>query len=228
MGNFPRLLKYLHPYKRPVGLAVGLMLLVTASTLPMPQITKYVIDVALPKRQWHAFNWILWIVIGIYAIRGIASFSLNYLIGWIGQRVVFDLRFESYRHLNRLQLAYYDTRQTGKIMARVVDDINVIQYMISSGFVTLITDLLTLLFVIPVMFWMDRRLAWVAFAVVPLYVVNYKLFLSRIRPLSVQLREKWDALIGALQEKIAGITVVKAFVREDYETERFMRSVQDN
>src|SRR5205823_9798881 len=127
----------------------------------------------LPKRQWHAFNWIFWIVIGIYAIRGIASFTLNYLIGWLGQRVVFDLRFQSYRHLNRLSLAYYDKRQTGKIMARVIDDINVIQFMVQGGFVTLITDILTLLVVIPVIFWMDWRLACIALAIVPLYVVNY-------------------------------------------------------
>jgi subfamily B ATP-binding cassette protein MsbA len=150
------------------------------------------------------------------------------MIAWIGQRVVFDLRFQSYRHLNRLSLSYYDQRQTGKIMARVVDDINVMQYMLSGGLVTVITDLLTLLVIIPVIFLMDARLAWIAVAVVPLYVVIYKLFLGKIRPLSVQLREKWDALIGGLQEKISGITVVKAFVREQYETDKFMGHVADN
>src|SRR2546426_1088112 len=96
------------------------------------------------------------------------------------------------------------------------------QYMVQGGFVTLITDILTLLVVIPVIYWMDWRLACIALAVVPLYVVNYKLFLRRIRPLSEEIREKWDALIGALQEKLAGISVVKAFAREEYETERFL------
>src|SRR5687767_14638676 len=114
MGNFPRLLKYLHPYRRRVELTVALMLLVTASTLPVPLIIKYVIDVALPRKDFGALNWIFWIVISVYVVRGIASFTLNYLIGWLGQRVVFDLRFQSYRHLNRLSLAYYDQRQTGK------------------------------------------------------------------------------------------------------------------
>jgi len=228
MNNFTRLLGYLKPYRGRVALAVVLMFLVTLSALPMPRIMQYVLDNVLPHKRWGALNTVFWMVIGLYAARGIISFSLNYFITWLGQRVVFDLRYQSYRHLNRLSLSYYDKRQTGKIMARIIDDINVIQYMITGGFVTLLTDILTLLVVIPVIFWMDWRLAAIALTVVPIYVVNYKLFLKRIREISVQLREKWDALIGALQEKIAGITVVKAFVREEYETERFMQTVKDN
>jgi subfamily B ATP-binding cassette protein MsbA len=228
MNNFSRLLSYLKPYRARVVMAVGLMVLVTLTALPMPRITQYVIDVALPNKQYHALNYVFLMVVLLYLVRGTISFLLNYMISWLGQRIVFDLRFQSYRHINRLSLAYYDKRQTGKIMARVIDDINVIQYMITGGFVTLITDILTLVVVIPVIFWMDWRLALISITVVPIYVACYKLFLKRIRRLSEQLREKWDALLGALQEKIAGITVVKAFAREEHETERFMLTVQDN
>lgn len=228
MSNLGRLLGYLKPYRARVALAVFLMMLVTASALPMPRITQYTLDVVLPHKSYRMLLFVFWAILGLYAFRGLASFSLNYLLGWLGQRVVFDLRYQSYRHLNRLSLSYYDKRQTGKIMARVIDDINVIQYMITGGFVTLITDILTLVVVVPVVFYMQWRLAWIAVVIVPTYVVAYKLFLRRIRALSVALRERWDALIGALQEKIAGIAVVKAFHREDYEVERFMTTVRDN
>lgn len=228
MSNLGRLLGYLKPYRARVVLAVFLMLLVTASALPMPRITQYLLDVVLPQRSQSRLLGVFWAILGLYAFRGVASFLLNYLLGWLGQRIVFDLRFQSYRHLNRLSLSYYDKRQTGKIMARVIDDINVIQYMITGGFVTLITDILTLIVVMPVVVWMQWQLAVMALVIVPTYVVVYKLFLKRIRALSVELREKWDALIGALQEKIAGITVVKAFHREGYEVDRFMTTVQDN
>jgi len=228
MNNFLRLLGYLKPYRFRVAAAVILMILVTLSTLPMPRITQFLIDSVLPHKRWHMLNVIFWMVVGLYAVRGIISFSLNAIISWLGQRIVFDLRYQSYKHLNRLSLSYYDKRQTGKIMARVIDDINVIQYMITGGFVQLITDILTLLVVIPVIYSMEWRLASIALAVVPFYVAGYKLLLGKIRALSVQLREKWDAMLGALQEKIAGITVVKAFVREEYETERFMETVADN
>lgn len=228
MNNFWRLLRYLKPYRWRVVSAVLLMGLITVSAVPMPLLFQYVIDDVFPKKNWSALNWVFWAVIGIHVLRGVVSFTLNYLITWLGQRVVFDLRFQSYRHLNRLSLSYYDQRQTGKIMARLTGDIDVIQYMITGGFVTLITDIVTLVAVTGVIFWKEWRLALITLAVVPLYVVVYKLYLKYIRDISVQLREKWDAMLGTLQEKIAGISVVKAFVREDYETDRFMQTVKEN
>lgn len=228
MSNFRRLLGYLKPYRWRVVAAVVLMALITLSAVPMPLLFQYVIDVVFPQKKWNALVWVFWAVIGIHVLRGVVSFTLNYLINWLGQRVVFDLRFQSYRHLNRLSLSYYDQRQTGKIMARLTGDIDVIQYMITGGFVTLITDIVTLVAVTGVIFWKEWRLALITLAVVPLYVVVYKLYLKYIRDLSVQLREKWDAMLGTLQEKIAGISVVKAFVREDYETDRFMQTVKEN
>jgi len=228
VSQFGRLLGYLKPYRKRVALAVFLLLCVTFTPILMPMIVRYTIDDVLPHKKWGALNLVFWMVLGLYAFRGLVSFSLNYLIGWLGQRIVFDLRFQSYRHLNRLSLAYYDTRQTGKIMARLTGDIDTIQYMISGGFVTFLADLFSVLALLLVLFTMQWRLALLAIAVIPLYVLNYKLFIRHIRPLSEQLRERWDAMLGVLQEKLAGITVVKAFVREDYETEQFMQTVRDN
>jgi subfamily B ATP-binding cassette protein MsbA len=228
VDQFGRLLGYLRPYRRRVALAVFLLLCVTCTPIVMPMILRYTIDVVLPNRRWNALNLVFWMIIGLYVVRGIVSFSLNYLIGWLGQRIVFDLRFQSYRHLNRLSLSYYDTRQTGKIMSRLTGDIDTIQYMISGGFVTFIADLFSVVALLIVLFVMQWRLALVAVCVIPFYILNYKMFIRHIRPIGEQLREKWDALLGALWEKLAGITVVKAFAREDYETERLMQTIQDN
>ena len=228
MSQFRRLLGYLRPYRKRVVLGVFLLLCVTFTPIVMPMIVRYTIDIVLPQKRWGALNLVFWMVVGLYAVRGIVSFSLNYLIGWLGQRIVFDLRYQSYRHLNRLSLSYYDTRQTGKIMARLTGDIDTIQYMVSGGFVTFLADVFSVLALLIVLFVMQWRLALVAVCIVPFYVLNYKLFIRYIRPISEQLRERWDAMLGALQEKLAGISVVKAFVREDYETEQFMQTVQDN
>jgi subfamily B ATP-binding cassette protein MsbA len=228
VSQFGRLLGYLKPYRSRVALAVFFLMCLTLTTIAMPKIVQFTIDVALPQKRLDLLNWIFLMVIGLYAARGGISFILNYLIGWLGQRIVFDLRFQSYRHLNRLSLSYYDTRQTGKIMARLTGDIDTIQYMISGGFVTFIADLFAVLVVLVVLFLVEWRLAIVAVTVVPLYVLNYKLFIRHIRPISEQIREKWDAMLGVLWEKLAGITVVKAFVREDYETEEFSKTLRDN
>lgn len=228
MENFKRLLRYLKPYRVRVGIAVALMFLVTLSAIPMPLFQKQVLDVAIPRRDTTMLWWIFGGVIALYAVRGAVSYSLNYIIGWLGQRVVFDLRFQSYRHLQRLSLAYYDGRQPGKIMARLTGDIDAIQYTLTQGIVYFITDLATVLIVLGWLFWLEWRLALLTLCVLPLYVLNYKMLLGRIRKVSVELRERWEKMISQLTEKINAIAVVKAFARERYETDSFMGTVRNN
>lgn len=228
MHNFKRLILYLKPYRVRVGISVLLMFVVTLSAIPLPLFQREVLDVAIPHRDGRLLVWIFFGVIGLYALRGGVSYTLNYLIGWLGQRVIFDLRFQSYRHLQRLSLAYYDGRQPGKIMARLTGDIDTIQYALTQGFVFLITDIATLTLVIAWLFYLEWRLAILTLVTLPLYVINYKLFLSRIRVVSVQLRERWEKMIATLTERISAIAVVKAFSREGFETEAFMETVAGN
>ncbi len=228
LGQFPRLLSYLKPYKKRVLLAVILLLSISFTPIVLPKLIAYSIDTVLPTHNSVALFHVFLAIVAVYAFRGVVSFWLNFTIGWLGQRVVFDLRFQSYRHLNRLSLAYYDSRQTGKIMARLMGDIDFIQQMISNGFITFLADMLSIVVILVVLFMYQWKLALVAVAGIPFYVINFKLFIRHIRPLSVELRERWDAMLGVLQEKLAGITVVKAFAREDYEIDRFMQTIQDN
>lgn len=228
MYNFRRLLRYLRPYRFRVAMAVGLMFVVTLSAIPMPLLQKEVLDNAIPNKDYRMLVWIFWGVLALYAVRGVISFLLNYLIGWLGQRVIFDMRFQSYRHLQRLSLAYYDGRQPGKIMARLTSDIDVIQYALTTGFVNFITDLATILIAVAWLFILEWRLALLMLAIMPLYLVNYKLLLQKIRDVSVELREKREVMIGNFTEKLTSISVVKAFVRESYETEYAMKTVSDN
>ena len=204
MGQFRRLLGYLKPYRQRVGFAVFLLLCQSITPNIMPLILRYALDDVLPHKKMGALNLIFWSIFALYAFRGIISFVLNYLIGWLGQRIVFDLRFQSYRHLNRLSLAYYDTRQTGKIMARLMGDIDFIQQMISGGFVTFMADLFSVVVVLMLLFSIQWKLALVALIAVPLYVINYKLFIRHIRPFSEELREKWDAMLGTLAGETDG------------------------
>nr|CAA9283354.1 Efflux ABC transporter, permease/ATP-binding protein BLi02169 [uncultured Armatimonadetes bacterium] len=228
MHNFKRLLRYLKPYRYRVAFAVLLMFAVTLSAIPMPLLQKQVIDVAIVDGDTQMLVWIFWGVIALYGVRGLISYTLNSLIGWLGQRVIFDLRFQSYRHLQRLSLAYYDGRQPGKIMARLTSDIDVIQYALTSGFVNFITDLATIVIVTGWLLFLEWRLALLTLVILPLYVINYKLLLSRIRKVSVELQERRDKMIGTLTEKLSAIAVVKAFARENHETDYFMQTVKDN
>jgi ABC-type multidrug transport system fused ATPase/permease subunit len=228
VDNFKRLLRYLKPYRYRVALIVALMFVVTLSAIPMPLLQKAVLDNGIPNRDYALLAWVFWGVIALYAVRGMVSFSLNYLIGWLGQRVIFDLRFQSYRHLQRLSLAYYDGKQPGKIMTRLTSDIDVIQYALTSGFVSFLTDLATVVIAVTWLFLLEWRLALMTLVVLPLYVVNYRSLLKRIRDVSVELREKREIMIANFTEKLNAIDVVKAFVREKHEVEHAMTTVKEN
>lgn len=228
MENFKRLLRYLRPYRYRVALSVLLMFIVTLSAIPMPLLQKQVLDTAIPNKDQQTLVWIFWGILALYAVRGVISFLLNYLIGWLGQRVIFDMRYQSYRHLQRLSLAYYDGRQPGKIMARLTSDIDVIQYALTTGFVNFITDTATILIAVIWLFLLQWQLALLTLTILPLYVLNYKLLLQKIRDISVDLREKREIMIGNFTEKLISISVVKAFVREEHETEHAMHTVRDN
>ena len=221
MENYKRVLGYLRPYRARVGMAVVLMFLVTLSAIPMPLFQKEVIDSAIPRKDRDELIRLFFAILGLYAARGFVSYGLNYIIAWLGQRIVFDLRFQLYKHLQRLSMAFYDGQQPGKIMARLTGDIDAIQYALTSGVVTLLTDIATLFLVTLWLFKLEWRLACIAIAVVPFYVLNYKLLLKKIRETGIDLREKWEKMLATLTEKIGAIDVVKAFAHEQHEIERF-------
>jgi ABC-type multidrug transport system fused ATPase/permease subunit len=227
MENYKRVLGYLRPYRVRVVLSVLLMFLVTLSAIPMPLIQKEVIDTAIPEKDTQKLIWLFVAILGIYGLRGIVSYSLNFSIAWLGQRVVFDLRFQLYRHLQRLSMGFYDGQQPGKIMARLTGDIDAIQYALTSGVVLLITDVATLFIVTAWLFKLEWRLALIAIAILPLYVLNYKLLLKKIRETSIDLREKWERMLTTLTEKIGSIDVVKAFAHEKHEISRFRETEKD-
>src|SRR6202012_5691340 len=112
-------------------------------------------------------------LVAVVICRNLFSYVNSYTMTWIGHRFVFDLRFATWRHLQRLSLAFHDQTQTGKIMARVTADIELIQTLIQGQLIQFITDAVTLTAVLLMLFFMEWRLASVILALVPFYVVSY-------------------------------------------------------
>ncbi len=162
----------------------------------------------------------------VVGLRNLFSYANSYTVTWIGHRFVFDLRFATWRHLQRLSLAFHNQTQTGKIMARVTADIELIQGLIQGQLVTFISDIVTLVTVLAMLFFLEWRLALIILVLTPFYVVSYLFFLKKIRDTSNEQRRLYDEMLGTLAEKIAGIAVVKAFVREDHERLTFMDKVR--
>jgi len=178
------------------------------------------------ERSPGILAWIAGILVGAIALRSVLNYLLSVSLTWIGHRFCFDLRFATWRHLHRLSLAYHNQTQVGKIMSRVTADIELIQGLIQGQLVTFVSDIVTLVAVLGMLFFLEWRLAAIILGLVPFYVVSYLAMLKHIREVSQEQRRLWDEMLGKLAEKIAGIAVVKAFVREEYETQNFMSSVR--
>lgn len=257
MRSFRRTLEFLRPYRWRVVLAVLLTLAVTFFQVLPPRIFEAGIDqgikpvVALRQdleqetdpmaraelrtRLEQASNQdgprVLQLVAGglflVIALRAFLNYLLATTVAIIGHRFCFDLRFATWKHLQRLSMAYHKQTQTGKVMSRATGDIELIQGLIQGQLVTFFSDIFTLVAVVGMLFFLEWRIALIIAALVPFYVIAYLSFLKHIRALRETQRRLYDIMVGFLAEKISGIAVVKAFVRERRETESFMVAVRN-
>lgn len=167
------------------------------------------------------------ILIGAIALRAFLNYLLSRLVAFIGHRFCFDLRFATWRHLQRLSLAFHKQTQTGKIMARATADVELIQGLIQGQLVVFFSDIVTLLVVLGILFSVEWRIAVLIVALIPFYTVSYLAFLKHIRQVREKQRRLYDDMVGVLAEKISNINVVKAFVRERNETQEFMKVARE-
>jgi ABC-type multidrug transport system fused ATPase/permease subunit len=160
----------------------------------------------------------------LYLILGVASFYRSYWAGQAGHRLIFDLRYALYQHIQGMSHSFFDARRSGGIVARFVSDIQLAQNFVGSALTNVWMDSAALGFVVWILFVLEHRLAWVALAVIPFYIGLIRYFSPRIKAASQSVQEMLEDFSGELQEKIAGAAVVKAFGREEHEAKRFYAS----
>ncbi len=216
-----RLLKYLRPYKPQVALALVAIISASILQLAQPYLMKLAIDRYIENGDLRGVNRI---AVAFFAIL-IASFVLEFIQTWTlqmtGQRIMYDLRLEIYRHLQRIDLQFYDRNPVGRLMTRVTTDVDVLNDMFTSGVVSIFGDIFTLAGIMIVLVSMDWRLALVTFAVLPLIVLVTQWFRRNVRE-SYRTVRAWVARINAfLQEHITGMPTVQLFRRERRSFDRF-------
>ena len=160
-------------------------------------------------------------VIAIAIVGAISNYTQNYFTTSVGQWVMHDLRRMLYHHIQRLSLAYHDRKRTGDLISRVTSDIDAIQNLISSTLLGMLANVLTLLGMIGVMFYLNWKFTLIALSVTPvLFLVVYS-FTRRIKRASSAVRTQEGEVVSVLQEVLSSIRVVQAFTRESYEQRRF-------
>jgi len=216
-----RLLGYLRPYRLHASLALAAIIANSMLQLAQPYLMKVAIDRYIPAGDLSGVNRIaLW-----YVLILLTGFCLEFTQTWLlqntGQRIMFDMRMQIYRHLQRLDLRFYDRNPVGRLMTRVTTDVDVINDLFTSGVVSVFGDVFTLAGIMIVMLTMNWKLALVAFAVLPLIVVVTQWFRRNVRESYRTVRRLIARINAYLQEHITGMPTVQLFRREARAFERF-------
>jgi ABC-type multidrug transport system fused ATPase/permease subunit len=201
--------------------ALALMLVSTALTLLTPYLVKVAIDTYITNGDIAGLSWVA--AATALAFTGIfaAAAGQSYLLSWVGQRVLATLRGDLFHHLQRLPIGYHDTHIVGVTVSHVINDVGVINDLLSQGLVTLVGDSLLLAGTVVVMVGMSPKLALLAFSVLPLMVLATYVFARHAQNAFRQTRARIAAVVGNLAEDIAGMRVIQAFAQEGASQERF-------
>ena len=221
MKNYRRLLMYIKPYLGRLFLAIICIVVAAGANLYLPWIIKDMIDKVLAEKDMAMLNIISVSIVVVFAIRGVFYYGQSYLVSYIGQRVVMDVREVMFRKFQRMPMAYFDKHQTGETMSYVTNDVAAIQAALVDNLIELFTESAILVGSIAMMLYLDWKLTLLTLITVPLVGSAMKIFGRKIKKSGTVIQEKLADITALLQESISSIRIVKSFVREDYEIKRF-------
>jgi ATP-binding cassette subfamily B protein len=229
-----RVLGYVRPYRLQVGLALLGLLFSTLTAAATPLFFKWAIDGALLPKEARPlverYGLLLWVSLGFLAVRGLnfaAVYAQTYLINWVGQHVLFDLRSEIFAKLMRLHLGFFDRNPVGRLMTRITSDVDAINQFITGGLVGLVADFFLLFGLLAFMLALSPGLTLVALLITPLLVLATLWVRSGMREAYRKMRLRLARVNAALQENLAGVATIQLFVKEKEREEKFDRLARD-
>ena len=218
---FKRVLVYLKPYIQWVALAIVLLLGVSLFNLAGPYLTKVVIDDYIKVSDFEGLDVVAGLYLAVLITSFVFQFCQSYLMQYIGQKVMFDLRSKVFAHLHRMSFSYFDKNPIGKMITRVVNDVEVLNEMLTSGLILIFSDLFTLAGIFAVMLYLDWRLTIVVCTVFPFLALGTRLYRVRARDALRKNRAHVTELNSYLEENLSGVDTVQCFNREKANHENF-------
>ncbi|MCM3747680.1 ABC transporter ATP-binding protein/permease [Paenibacillus pasadenensis] len=194
---------------------------IAALQFVIPRLTQYAIDHAIPDHNYDILPAIAGGVMATAVLLGLFGYISSYAFAKVGQRTVLDIRTSLYRHLQSLDLAYFDRRRTGELMSRVTNDVNQLQQMVSGGTMGILTDAVTFVAIAAFMLWQNVQLTAVLLLLFPLMMLAARVYGGKLRRSYRNVQETVADMSGQLQDSLSQIRLVKAFAAEERENERF-------
>lgn len=221
MTLYLRILSYIKPYMHRLLFAMVCTIMAAAGNLYIPWIIKDMIDEVLADKNGTMLNWIAASIIAIFIVRGLFWYGQNYLMSYVGQSVIIDIRAAVFKKLQRLSVSFYDKNKTGTIMSYVTNDVNALQSAMVENTIEMITEGFILIGSVVAMIYLDWRLTLFTVCTFPVVLWFMEFFGEKIRKTGGRIQECTADITSVLQESVASARVIKSFVREDYEVDRF-------
>jgi ATP-binding cassette subfamily B multidrug efflux pump len=219
--------KFLAPYKWQALAAFLALLISNAASLIQPQFTRLIVDDGIRASNLRLIIWLSVAMIGFAILRSVFSFAQGALMVRTAQDVAYDMRNRIYSKIQDLSFSYHDQAQTGQLMTRATSDVDLVQGFVGQGFLMVVGSALMMIGSLVFLFITNWQLSIVMLVIVPLSFAIFGTVISRIRPLFRVVQQRLAHLNTVLQESLVGVRVVKAFVREPHEAQRFEHANQE-
>ena len=218
---FLRLMSFAKRYKLKFFIATSSTILLALVSLLNPYLIKETVDKYITEKDSEGLinNIILMFVVVLVEV--LLRFSFIYFANWVGQHIIRDIRAKIFRHILQFKMSYFDKNSVGKLVTRVVSDIETIAAFFSSGVFTIVSDVLQMFAVAALMFYFNWKLALIALAVLPILIYATRVFQQAIKATFQEVRNQVANLNGFVQERVTGMKIVQLFNREKVEYKNF-------
>lgn len=216
-----KLYRFVKPYQGRFYFLVFLTIALALLAPTRPYFIQVAIDNYVAVGDTPGLVRIIYLLVFLLVLQSVVQFAHTYLSGWIGQVIIKDIRIKLYRHLLRMRLKFFDNTPIGRLVTRNVSDIETLANVFSEGLAAIIGDLLQLVTILAVMFWVDWRLTLVSLCTLPLLLISTYIFKEKIKVAFNDVRNAVANLNSFLQEHITGMNIVQIFNREQREYEKF-------
>ena len=225
--NWRRLFRYVYPYRLRLTLAIVALMASSAIGLLLPLAVRWLIDTIVTAASTGLLDQVALVLLGVFIVQMIFNFTQSYLITYVGERAIADLRIEVYTHLQRLSLTFFNDRRVGELTSRVTNDVTLIQSVTTNSIASLLQNIITFVGSFVLMLQLSWRLTSVTLLLIPLLIAIGSYFGQKLRSLSTDVQDRLAEATSVLEETMAGVRIVQSFARESYEIRRFSKAIED-
>ena len=220
-SSYLRVLKYCIPYKKRLIYAVICMALSAIAAITPPWLIKNVVDDVLICKETYMLNLLCFSVVFLYILKAVFTYANLYLMTWVGQKVVIDIRLELYDRTQRLSLLTLYSRRSGEFLSRITNDVSTLQNILASVVVDFVVQGITFVGIIGLLLFLNWRLTLATFMVIPIAVFAIDQASSKLRRVGTVIQERLAMVAAIAQEAVSSIKIVRSFATEEEEYERF-------